>query len=166
MKSFTKLAILATVVGFAGRAHAVSASANFTANSTINAAITMASTSSLNFGNIVPGTGGTVAVSATGVRTTTGGLVASGGTVTAASFAVTGTPSTAYTITLPASASLTGPGAPMNVDFSTAQVTGGSLSRTLSASGTDTFSSGGTLTVDNAQTAGSYSGTFTMTVSY
>jgi hypothetical protein len=153
-------------LAYSGFSQAQSATANFNANSQIAAAITLANTASLNFGNVVPGTGGTVAISSTGVRTLTGGLVAAGGTTTASAFNVSGTPSTAYTITLPASASLTGPGAPMSVAFSAGQVTGGSLSRTLSAGGTDTFSSGGTLTVANAQTAGTYSGVFTMTVAY
>lgn len=153
-------------VGYSHSAFAQSATSNFTVNAQIAAAITLTNTTSLNFGNVVPGTGGTVDISAAGVRSVTGGVVAAGGTTTAASFDVSGTPSTAYTITLPASANLTGPGSPMNVAFSATQVTGGSLSRTLSGVGNDSFSAGGTLTVANAQAAGSYSGVFTMTVAY
>lgn len=159
-------AMTITLLAYAGVAKAQSATANFTANSQISAAITLSNTAALNFGNVVPGTGGTVAVSSAGVRSLTGGVVAAGGTVTASGFSVSGTPSTAYNITLPATANLTGPGAPMPVSFSAGQVTGASLSRTLSAGGTDTFNAGGTLTVANAQAAGSYSGVFTMTVAY
>jgi hypothetical protein len=155
-----------TFLGYSGIANAQSATANFNANAQIVEAITLANTTALNFGNLIPGTGGTADISAAGVRSVTGAVVAAGGTVSAATFNVTGTPSVAYTIALPPTANLTGPGSPMAVTFSAAQITGGSLSRTITAGGTDTFNSGGTLTVGNAQTAGSYSGVFTMTVAY
>ena len=86
--------------------------------------------------------------------------------MTAAAFNVTGSPSTSYTITLPPTANIVGPGAPMAVNFSASLVSGGSLTRILSGVGADSFGVGGVLTVGNAQEAGSYSGVFAVTVAY
>jgi hypothetical protein len=147
-------------------AHAQSASANFTGNSTVNTAISIGNTASLHFGTVVPNSGGTVSVSSTNLRTVSGGVVAAGGHVSAAGFVVYGTPSTAYSITLPGTADLTGPGTPMVVTFSAAQTGDGSLSRTLRDTGSDSFGVGATLTVGKNQAAGSYSGVFSMTVAY
>jgi len=111
----------------------------------------------MNFGNIAvsPTLGGTVVLPTTGVRTKTGGvtLPVVTGTVTAASFTVTGEGSSTYSITLPTSAiTLTGPSGTMTVDnfVSTPSSTG-----TLS-SGTQEVKVGATLNVAAAQAAGTY----------
>jgi hypothetical protein len=124
----------------------------------------------MNFGNIAVNTSlGTVVLPATvaPVRTVTGGctLPATAGTVTAASFTVTGTAGFTYSISLPASASLIGPGAPMtaNAFVSTPTVAAGGLL----TGGTETLRVGATLNVAGSQTAGVYtSAAFTVTVNY
>ncbi|MFZ4761427.1 MAG: DUF4402 domain-containing protein [Alphaproteobacteria bacterium] len=146
-------------------AQAQTASANFTANAQIASSITVSNTRALSFGNNTPGAGGTVVVDVTGTRTNVG-TVATGGTVNTAQFSISGAPSTAYNVTLPATSTLTGPGTPMSVAFAASQLTGGALTRTINGTGTDSFDLGGTLSVASSQTAGSYSGLFTLTVAY
>jgi hypothetical protein len=126
----------------------------------------------MNFGNIaVNNTAGTVVLPAAAgvpVRTVTGGctLPATAGTVSAASFTVTGTTGYTYSITLPASASLTGPGPAMTADTFVSSPTvaaGGVLT-----GGTQTLYVGATLNVGASQTAGTYTtpAPFTVTVNY
>ena len=93
------------LVGFS--AHAFSQAAA-SANTTVTIVTPIGITKSVDmvFGNIATTPApGTVVLSTDGVRTPNGGVTfpASAGTVTAASFAVTGTGSYTYTISLPAS---------------------------------------------------------------
>ena len=145
----------------------VSATANATA--TIVTPIAISKTVDMNFGNIavLTGTGGTVVLAPAGTRTKTGGvtLPVTAGTITAASFTVTGASGYTYSITLPGSATtisyLTNN---MTVDTWTSNpVTTGTLT-----SGTQTLNVGATLNVSAGQVAGVYtSGTpFTVTVNY
>ncbi len=72
---------------------------------------------------------------------------------------MTGASGATYSVTIPATVSLTGPGSAMTVtltDPGAGTLTGG----------TDTFNVGGTLAVGASQTAGSYSGTYTVSVNY
>ncbi|HYC03525.1 MAG TPA: DUF4402 domain-containing protein [Azospirillaceae bacterium] len=163
LKSAAATLVLAAVAGSAN-----AATSNFTASATVVAPIAVTTGTNLSFGGIIASaSAGTVVIDAAGARSTTGGATASGGTVSAASFNVTGAPSTAYNITLPASANISSGGDNMSVAFAAAtHLTGGSTARTLTAGGTDTFNLGGTVSVGANQAAGSYSGTFTMTVNY
>ncbi|HYC03522.1 MAG TPA: DUF4402 domain-containing protein [Azospirillaceae bacterium] len=122
----------------------------------------------LQFGRFTrTNTAGTLTVSATGTRTVTGGVVAlTGGTIAAARFNITGDPSVNYTITLPPTANITSGAQTMSVSFNSTLVTGGTLVRMLNASGTDTLSVGAVLNVSATQVAGSYTGSFVMTVNY
>ena len=72
---------------------------------------------------------------------------------------MTGASGASYSVTVPASVSLTGPGTAMTATLTNDG--GGSLT-----GGTDTFNVGGTLSVGASQTAGSYSGTYTVSVNY
>jgi hypothetical protein len=146
-------------------------SATATSSATIVTPITIANGANMNFGNIaVNNTLGTVSLPAAAapVRTVTGGctLPATAGTVSAARFTVTGQTGYTYSISLPASASLTGPGAPMtaNAFVSTPTVAAGGLL----TGGSQTLYVGATLNVAASQTAGAYTtGTaFTVTVNY
>jgi hypothetical protein len=114
------------------------------------------------FGNISPtGSAGTVVMSATGTRTPTNVTLASG-TFSAASFTATGTGSQTFTITPDSSATLSdGASHTMSVDTFLTSAGAGTLS-----SGTQTFTLGGTLHVGASQVAGSYTGTFNVTVAY
>ena len=166
MKNLLALAII--VLGFAATSFAqVTATASTTA--TIITPIAIEKDVDLNFGNIAvsPTLGGTVVLPTSGSRTKTGGvtLPVVTGTVSAASFTVTGEGNSTYSITLPSSAiTLTGPSGTMTVEnfVSTPSNTG-----TLN-SGTQEVKVGATLNVGAAQAAGTYtneSGLF-VTVNY
>ena len=144
-------------------------SATATATGTIISPIAIAKNVDMNFGNIVAGAAiGTVVLTPAGVRSKTGGAFLPSilpGTVTAASFTVTGATGYTYAITLPGAATTVTSGAnTMTVDTWTSTPTGtGTL-----AGGTQTLTVGGTLHVGANQVAGTYvSGTaFTVTVAY
>lgn len=129
--------------------------------------IAVTTTTGLSFGSFtMAGSGGLVTVSAAGIRSVSGGIIALGGTVTAATFSVTGNNNTPYTITLPTSTVLSGPGGSMPINFTAALVTGGVLTGQLANGGKSTFSVGGELTVASNQAPGAYSATLVMTVNY
>jgi Mat/Ecp fimbriae major subunit len=156
-------ATAAATMASAGSAFAATATA--TASATIVQAITLTNTAPLNFGSIAPSAaGGNVVVDTADTRTTCDGGNFCSGTVTSANFNVAGAANYNYTITLPATAaSLTGPGTAMSV-ASFAHSAGATPA--LSATGTGSFKVGGTLAVGAGQTAGGYSGSFTVNVDY
>src|SRR3954469_12696318 len=92
------------LAGIATSLHAQE-TATATATATIVTPISITKTVDMNFGNVAvqSTTGGTVVLTPAGVRTKTGGvtLPTTNGTVTAASFTVTGTGNYTYAITLP-----------------------------------------------------------------
>ena len=127
----------------------------------IAAPISISAGASMDFGTMTPtGTAGTVTVTPAGVRTSVN-VDLFGGTPAAASFSVTGEPGQAYFITLPSSTTLTSGGNTMTVDT----FTDAGATPTL-VGGSDTFNVGATLNVGGAQAAGTYSGTFPVTVNY
>jgi len=133
--------------------------------------ISITKTIDMNFGNIaVVSSGGDVILDPNGSRTRTGGvtLPATTGTVTAASFTISGTTLHTYAITLPlADCTISSGGNNMTVDTftSTPSATG-----TLSGAtpGTQVVTVGATLHIGGSQTSGTYtSGSpFTITVNY
>lgn len=142
----------------------------------IVSAIGISKNHDLLFGQIVSdAVGGTVSVAVDGTRTSSGPTLldqtgSAYSTFHQASFAITGQPGYIYTITVPSSAvtitSGTGSSAPtMTID--TFVTNGTSGVRTLDGTlGTDTLAVGGTLHIAASQTAGSYSGSFNVTVAY
>jgi Domain of unknown function (DUF4402) len=101
-----KLLIIAIVlIGFTVNSFA-QATANATATATIISAITIAKVTDMNFGNASVSSVGTVLLATNGTRTVTGGvtLPSVAGTVSAASFNVTGQGTSTYSISLPVSA--------------------------------------------------------------
>lgn len=173
MKKMTKLFALGILLlSFAAITFAqpgVSATASATA--TIITPLTITKTVDMNFGNLyVSATvAGTVVLTPAGTRSATlgVGLPVTPGTVTAASFTVTGLTAATYSITLPSAATTITSGANnMTVDTWTSTPTvavGGTLT-----SGTQNLTVGATLHVALAQPTGTYiSGTpFTVTVNY
>lgn len=141
-------------------AQAATASANATA--TILTPLTLSSTASLRFGNVVPAaTAATVSVTAGGGFTCGAGLVCTG-TNGAAGFQLTaGTVGQPVFVTIP---------------VPTATLTSGANSMAVSAlaastgsfviAGSDTFTVGGNLAVGANQAAGVYTGTFNVDVNY
>ena len=171
MKQLTKFLFLPIVMFAFSVTTFAQVPATATATAVIIAPIAILKTTDMNFGNLAvsPTVAGTVVLPAAlaPVRTITGGVtLMPGGSITAAAFTVTGLADATYSITLPASASLTGPGAPMTADVFVSSPTvaaGGLLT-----GGTQTLYVGATLNVAAAQTAGSYTtpAVFTVTVNY
>ena len=165
-----KKIVLATsmVALSAGTAHAASGNtANATGTATANVvtpiSISHNSGASLNFGTITAGTGGTVVVTQAGAGSVTGdvGTVA-GNTNSNDAFTVNGDTTRAFNITASASNTVsTGGATPSTMAF----VVSAPASASLTA-GTYALKVGGTLTVGSAQAAGSYTGSYTMTVTY
>lgn len=128
--------------------------------------IAISSTQTLAFGMFAAGSGGSVTVSAGGLRNAGGGvlLVPSGGG-SAGSFSVTGDPSLTYAITLPANGVvvLTSGANTMAVDNFTSNPV---LTGQLSIGGAQTLTVGATLSVGSNQPSGSYSGSYAVTVNY
>ncbi len=157
------------LAGFGSTAFA-QVSSTATSTATIVTPISIAKTIDMNFGNVaVSATAGTVVLAPAGTRTPTGGvtLPVTAGTVTAASFTVTGTAGYTYAITLPTTAVtlINGTFNMTAAAFTSTPTTTG----TLSAGGTQTLNVGATLAVAASQAAGLYASTasgFTVTVNY
>ena len=145
-----------------GSAAGVFAQTSTTANAsaTIVTPISISKTLDMNFGNVAVQTanGGTVVMTPAAVRSATGGvtLPTTAGTVTAATFTVSGQATYTYSITLPSTdLTITSGSNTMAVNTFTSNpaATG---SGTLSAGGTQTLTVGATLNVAAAQPAGLY----------
>lgn len=121
----------------------------------------------LEFGRaIATAAAGTIVINpTTSARTTTGGAIAAGGLVQAAQFYTYGNANTTLLVTRGALPVLTraGGGATMNV---TQLTLNGPTNRVLTSAGLLDLRVGGTLAVNANQLAGSYSGTFQITVTY
>ena len=172
MKNLNKyfaLLLVVLMVGFSANALAANPTASATASATAVIVTPIGITqvgNNLNFGNIVAsGAGGTVTVDPTGAATYSGVSAPSApGTIYAAGFSVTGAPNLTYAITLPVSATLTGSvSGTMTLGTFTSSP---SATGTLDGSDTQALTVGATLTVGAGQAAGTYSGTFSVTVDY
>lgn len=127
---------------------------------------TLTSTVGLSFGSFVANTGGSIAVNAASGRSKTGGLfLMPRDTGAAAQFTVSGTADAVYAITLPADGTvfLSSGSHRMAINGFTSSP---SVTGKLSLGGTQPLSIGATLTVDSAQTPGSYAGSFPVTLNY
>jgi len=142
--------------------HAATATAN--ASVTILAPVTITKTADLIFGSVAPTTSaGTVVMSAAGARTGTNVTLSSTATGNAAAFNLSGDANSTFSVTLPSSTTLTGPGSSMTVNAFTSSP---SSTGTFNGSGAATLTVGATLAVGANQAAGSYTGTFSVTVDY
>ena len=168
MKKMIKFFTITIVMfSFAASAFAQS-TATASATATILTPIAITKDVDMNFGNLAAsGTSGTVVLTPAGGRSATGGVtLLPAGTITAASFTVTGIAGTTYSIALPASATINSGVNTMTVDFFNSTPTvlaGGTLT-----GGTETLLVGATLNVGVAQVAGVYTTAtdFDVTVNY
>jgi hypothetical protein len=120
----------------------------------------------LSFGSFAAGTGGTVSISAAGVRSKSGGVtLVSSGSGAAASFNVGGNANAGYAITLPINGVvfLTSGAHSMAVNNFTSSPASNGL---LSGGGAQSLAVGATLSVGSGQASGSYGGNFDVTVEY
>ena len=161
MKNVFK-AIIATVAiaGLANTSSFAQATATASCSANIITPISIVKTTDMNFGNVAVSAtlAGTVVLAPAGTRTTGGAggvtLPATTGTVSAASFTVSGQASYTYAITLPSSCTISdGASHTMTVNSFTSSP---STTGTLSAGGSQTLNVGATLNVTAAQAANSY----------
>jgi hypothetical protein len=141
-----------------------------TATATIFRPIALSATAGLTFGNIVrPASGtGTVAVdTTTGERTLTGdGVIGIGGAPHRATFSVTGEGGQIFSVTVPPSFLMTGPGSPITVTLTTTASGPQSLDGSLGSAGTASFGVGGSFTLPANTATGGYTGSFQVSVDY
>lgn len=151
------------------QSHAATAQA--VTNATVVLPLTITKTVNLNFGKFMSGAAaaaGTVVVGTDNAQSVTGGVTTTAGlgaTATAATFTVTGEPSSTYALTYPAQTALTGTGSPMTISTFSPAVDVGSVG-TFDGTGTQELIVGATLNVGANQTAGSYTGTLDVAVNY
>jgi len=176
------LILFAAIVMLAGLTTKVMAQTGATVTGTTAGAklivpMTLIQDAPLHFGtiNIQTGVGGTcVLPSNSTTRSFSAGLLAStvAPVATNAAYHVTGTMNATYALTLPATITVTetvGATATMTIGTLKARFNGqgaDAIVSTLSATGTDSFTVGGTLTVAAAQVAGIYAGSFDVSVDY
>jgi hypothetical protein len=165
-RTLIAVAALGTI-GAAANSYAVTGTATGTA--TVITPIGITKTADLDFGSfssITDGAGGTVVIAPNGNRSATGDVALStvgSATVSAASFNVAGQADATYAITLPESATLTNGANTMSIDtFTSSPGTSGTLDNT----GKQSLAVGGTLHVGATQAAGTYAGTFNVSVEY
>jgi Domain of unknown function (DUF4402) len=130
--------------------------------------LSLVKTADLEFGSLIPSaTAGTAIVNAsTDVRTVAGGVIGAGGaTPRAARFTAAGVFNVIALITLPASITLTRGGGTETMTVDTITSNGPTL-RLFPGSATIDITVGGRLNVGANQVAGSYAGTFNVTVIY
>jgi hypothetical protein len=145
--------------------------ATATSSSTVVAPIAITRFADLAFGKFAAAGGGSVTVSTSGARSSTGGVVLINGTAsTAARFDVTGDTGATYSIALGGTSVLTSGSDTMAFakvsDLTGANGTSGNVSSGTLTAGAQSIYVGGVLTVGAAQPAGTYAGTVTATVEY
>lgn len=168
---------LFAAVGMGSAAHAqVSESADATAE--ILAALQLTNDAALDFGSIVlnaTSTGGTVAVNGGGFRTCSGDVICGpGGAEQPATFTVTGAANSNIDVTVqdlvanPVSLTHTANAGSTNAEHNIELVSleDGSLGGFTTFSGNESFNVGGTISLDGSEIAGTYQGSFDVTVSY
>lgn len=143
-----------------------SATQNTTATATIVANISLAKNADLNFGYFaLSSTGGTVSIETNGERSQTGEIILLTSDHHPANFTAHGTANGHYFVNLPTDNSVT------------LTLTGGTQTMTIAnfvhnatgafdSTGKEEFNVGGKLTVQAGQLAGTYTGTFDVTVAY
>ncbi len=149
------------------------------AGAVLMVAMGLTQTAPLHFGSsaLTTTAGGTIVLPANSTtRTYTGGVATSAATpvATNAAYNVTGTMNETYAITLPTTVTVTNTQAStgvyqMDITLMSAYVASKSAvssTGTLSATGTDSFTLGGTLTVKANQLGGIYDATFGVSVDY
>ena len=167
----TKTKLFVSIMLIAGSTTTAFAQSTASAIATANVVtpISISKNADMAFGNLAvqAATGGTVVLAPAGTRSRTNGvsLPATTGTVSAASFTVTGNGNYGYSITLPGSVTLNHSGGVESM-VASSFTSNPSGTGTLS-SGTQNISVGATLTVAAGQLAGVYtSGNFDVTVNY
>lgn len=165
MKSIKIFALSLVVLGFSATTFGQSLSDAASASATLLVPISIAKTTDMNFGTFASsGTEGTITLDYANATTVTGGLTKFGGTISTATFTVTGDSNKAFSISHPESIVLTGSvSGSLTVNLVNELGTTGTL-----VSGTKVIKMGGSITVPANQVAGVYSNTadLKVTVNY
>lgn len=167
------LVAAALTVAVAAPAMAQSASANGAGSITVIRPLTIAKNADLKFGTVVrPASGsGSVAVTAAGARSVTGGIVglSSGDTPQAAQFTVDGEGGQSISVTVPSTFSIANGTDTLTVT-TVNNLSGSAASQTLSnalgSAGSLSFRVGGSVPVASTTPTGAYTGTFTVSAAY
>jgi len=179
-KLLLSFATIVMIVAFSASlmAQTSSATENTAAGAVLITAMGISETAPMHFGSnlMTDASGGTIILPPNSTnRSYTGGLATSSATpvATNAAYSVTGTGLETYAITLPTTTTVTtdGGGANKTMDITSmlafvASESAIAVTGTLDASGDDSFTLGGTLTVQANQVGGVYAGTFDVTVDY
>ena len=182
-KSILIFLAIVMVVGFSNKVMAqvsnTKATETTAAGAVLITAMGLVETAPMHFGSnvLTDALGGTVVLpSNSTTRTYTGGVAASAATpvATNAAYTVTGTGLETYAVTLPATTTVTHTTVAsgvytMDITLMTARFNGAgsdAITSALAADGTDSFTLGGTLTVQANQVGGIYAGTFDVTIDY
>ena len=172
MRNTLRFIAVGTALAAASFATSASAAASATATATaeILQSLTLTADSALDFGQIAANTGGTVKVNADSTVVQSGAVVWTG-TRAPAGFTVTGSKGSNVVVTLPSAVSTLYLGGnvaspnKMTLDQFNANPVGGVV-QLDATTGQAQFNVGGRLTVGSAQAAGTYSGTFVVSVEY
>lgn len=162
----TKYLAMGTIIGgslvaLTNNADATDATGN--ASAIIQAAITLSEDTAMDFATITADPAGDTVSLTTAAAISSTGTSTFSGTPAAGAFSGTGTASTAVTISFSSGDVLTGPGTDMALgNFS--HDAGGSPA--FDGTGNLSFNVGADLTVNATQAAGTYNGTYTVTVDY
>jgi len=158
-----KLSIAAAMsVAVLGASVAKADSVTATANASIATALSVTEGTQVNFGKVAPSAAaGTVVLAVGGTTTDTNVTRLSGVTAVAGAFTLAGEASATYSVTLPASTTVDDGGNSMTVNAFT-----NNAGSALDGGGAGTFNVGATLNVGASQAAGTYSGSYAVTVNY
>lgn len=178
MKNLKFITLAIAILGFTSISFAQTNSATANSSARIITPIIIENTGSLDFGNIIVGSGGSVTVNSddTDSRTLSGVTTTNlEGTISSAKFKVTGLAGSTYSITKPSDTDVTlalegTPGTTMAVQSFIVTAIDGTLqtlgSATLGANGVQNIAVGATLVVPAGQAPGLYNGSFAITVNY
>ncbi len=162
--------VIATFASHEASAQTSATASSVPASATIASAMGITKDTNLSFGIVSPAAGGTstLILDESDGRTVAGGAtLVGGGTVTSASFSVTGDNSATYAFTSPGTVVLSSGANSMNVDTWTGlSANSGTSTLSLDGTGADTMTIGATLNMAAAQAAGDYTGTFNITIDY
>ncbi|HLO92362.1 MAG TPA: DUF4402 domain-containing protein [Lentimicrobium sp.] len=177
MKKLTTILVVVLAVAFTSNIFAQNSAtvASASASAKIIAPITLSNSVAMDFGTVASTTDGgdvTLVVAPNGSVTRTfensNAQATTLGNPKSAKFDVAGEANAAYNISIPADGvvSLNGPSGSTPMAVKTFTSTVATNGGTLNGSGTQTFYVGATLDVNATQTAGTYSGTYSVTVQY
>lgn len=171
-KGFCKAALSSVVVlGVVSASGSFAATDTATTTALVVVPIAIENAQDLSFGEFAagPGAPGTVVLTTAGAASATGGVVLTGGTAAAAQFTVTGHTDASFSISI-SDNDLTHSDTTTTMTFTTVHdfdaASENSLASGSLTSGIQTIYVGGTLAVDAAQLAGTYTGSITATVEY